>query len=261
MSAKAANRLTKKYLDDRRNDLRSLAQILDGRGIVQTVDPLKEAAREIRGGDALDWKLHIRGLRFNVSKKGDLEAQRHAKPADLSSIRLQLDIKLTGRCLHARSHCDPFRRLSVECVATGRSAGDPAGRYHSVWHLERHDPEKSGADLAHPAYHLQYGGMRLPQLGWMGNHLLLDSPRVAHPPLDGVLAVDFVVSNYFPGLWRDLRRNVKAYKELVDQAQERYWRPYALASVARWTTNDDGWDGDEVWPQVVRRGRTEVGSD
>ena len=67
------------------------------------------------------------------------------------------------------------------------------------------------------------------------------------------LAVDFVLSNYFPKLWRDLRLDGR-YKELIDRSQWRCWRPYSMASAERWSSGASEWDGLPIWPQVVYRG-------
>lgn len=245
--------MSKAYREARQKEMRQLAEILGGTGIIRNVGELNTAASKIsEGGTPYEWTLDIKDLVFSLNKKA-IDAQRHRKPSDVAEIDVQLNVRLHGRCLASGAGHDPFVRLSVECVASARRAGDVKAKYHSAWHLERQSPG-AAADLAHPAYHLQYGGMRLAPRGDAGNHLLLDSPRVAHPPLDGVLAVDFVISNYFPKRWRELRSTDRRYKDLIEAAQERYWRPYAAASSTRWSTQQCDWDGAEVWPQVVRRG-------
>ncbi len=252
MAAQDVDPDQKAYMNDRRREMRRLAEILSGTGIVRSIDPLDVAAKAISvGGVELDWKFEMKNLQFDLDP-GAIRAQRNAKPADLATVTLTLTVKLEGRCIGVDLPNDPFARLSVECLETGHRRGVAAAHY-SAWHLERDDPARSGADLAHPAYHFQYGGQQIPRLVEPGNHLLLGSPRVAHPPLDGVLAVDFVISNYLPRRWSELRRNNPGYKELVGDAQRRCWRPYAFASTARWSADDAGWDGSEVWPQVIPR--------
>ena len=244
---------TRVYVRERKRELNLLAEVLDGTGVVRSVDPLTRAIVR-KGSEPLEWHLDmVDDLLFDLDKKA-VKAQRNSKPSDLKSISLSLRVELWGRCLDRNSLYDPFLDLSVECVVTGQRK-DIEGKYHSAWHLDRDVPkaDQKRTDLAHPAYHLQYGGQRLPPLGSPGNHLLLGSPRVAHPPLDGVLAVDFVLSNYFPRLWRDLRFDAR-YKRLVDGSQRRCWRPYSMASAERWSSGTPAWDGLPIWPQVVPRG-------
>ncbi len=244
---------TRKYVKERKRELDLLAEVLDGTGVVRSVDPLTDAIVR-KGVEPLEWHLDmVDELLFDLDRKA-VKAQRNSKPSDLKSISLALKVGLQGRCLDEDALSDPFLKLSVECVVTGRRKA-MKGDYHSAWHLDRDAPKdgQKRADLAHPAYHLQYGGQRLPPLGSPGNHLLLGSPRVAHPPLDGVLAVDFVLSNYFPKLWRDLRLDGR-YKELIDRSQWRCWRPYSMASAERWSSGASEWDGLPIWPQVVYRG-------
>lgn len=245
---------TRTYVKDRKLELELLAEVLAGTGVVRSVDPLTTAIVK-KGQDPLEWHLHmVDELLFDLDRKA-VKAQRNSKPSDLKSISLSLKVGLWGRCLDKDALKDPFFELAVECVVTARRK-DTTGDYHSAWHLDRDKPPEAGkkrADLAHPAYHLQYGGQRLPPLGSPGNHLLLGSPRVPHPPLDGVLAVDFVLSNYFPKLWRDLRFDAR-YKGLIAESQWRCWRPYSMASAERWIDCAPAWDGQPIWPQVVQRG-------
>lgn len=240
---------TRKYIKDRRSELRQLAEILGGTGVVRSVDPLSDAV--VTKGDApSEWRLAMNELFFDLDPKA-VRAQRNAKPSDLAAISLTLSVGLRGLCLDRGALRDPFVKLAVECVVTGYRKGTDED-YHSAWHLDRDEPRDGRADLVHPAYHVQYGGQRLPALRSLGNHLLLGSPRIAHPPLDGVLAVDFVLTNYFPERWRDLRDD-RRYRGLVGDAQDRYWRPYSMASAERWSAGDPAWDGEPVWPQVVNR--------
>ena len=118
-----------------------------------------------------------------------------------------------------------------------------------------HSSANAGADLVHPVYHFQYGGKKLPKFKEWDKYVFLDSPRLAHPPLDAVLAIDFVISNYFPGKWRDLRDD-GAYTNLIRNAQDRCWRPYSYAVAYQWppvppVPAETAWSGEDIWPQLV----------
>lgn len=252
MTKRQTAKLRAAYFDERVSELHQLAAILSKIEGVRSVDPLNQAhVGKLEQGEC--WSLSLSGLTFDLEGE-ELEAQRHAKPPGLASVELVLDVRLEGWCVPEDSLRDPFRQLSVECVLAGTCSGETI--HHSAWHLERHGAASADGDFAHPAYHLQYGGMRLPKKMDIGHHLLLDSPRVAHPPLDAVLAIDFVVSNYMPRLWHDLRNERPEYEPLVERAQARCWRPYAQGSTARWSAEDSGWDGPDIWPQTVYRGES-----
>ena len=247
MTKRQTAKMRAAYFDERVSELHQLAAILAKVEGVRSVDPLNQAhVSKLEEGEC--WALTLVGLTFDL--EGDeLEAHRHARPPGLASVELVLDVRLEGWCEPKDSLRDPFRQLSVECILTGTRSGDTL--HHSAWHLERHSAASADGDFAHPAYHLQYGGMRLPKKIDLGHHLVLDSPRVAHPPLDAVLAIDFLVSNYMPSLWCDLRSNNPGYETLVKQAQARYWRPYALECTSHWSSEDSGWNGPAIWPQSV----------
>ena len=108
-----------------------------------------------------------------------------------------------------------------------------------AWHLDIH-PDGQESDFAHPRFHWQYGGKYVwdNTKEWFGNHLLLIPPRLAHPPLDAILAIDFVLSNYYAPAWKDLR-NDPSYSRTVATAQRLYWEPYyrAVAS-GDWSANN-----------------------
>lgn len=109
------------------------------------------------------------------------------------------------------------------------------------WHFDRHPDKRSDGkpdenpDFDHPLYHLHFGGKEINQ-GQIeyGEVLLLESPRILHPPMDIVLAVDFVLGNFYSkesGKVNDLRDN-PTYKKLVVKAQNRFWKPYFLGLAA-----------------------------
>ncbi len=56
--------------------------------------------------------------------------------------------------------------------------------------------------------------------------LLLEAPRPALAPLDGILAIDFVLSHYHGTIWEDLRLMDPRYARLRAPSMRRYWGPY-----------------------------------
>lgn len=191
--------------------------------------------------------------RFRV---GTIDAPVGAFPAHAREVDITIDLNLGGFCDDSDAH-DPLFLLTVDIVA--EASASPT-RAVSAWHLDRHPDGGSPSPEAHPIYHFQYGGRRITtRIGFdFGHTLLLEPPRVAHPPLDAILAADFVVSNYFPDSWDQLRR-APEYVDLVAQAQHRFWRPYALASARhpRWAPTASGpspsWMARDVWPQILPR--------
>lgn len=110
----------------------------------------------------------------------------------------------------------------------------------------------------HPVYHLHYGGNRLDSTiqnedHCYGDSLFLDSPRLAHPPMDAILGVDFVLTNYVSQeSFRTLRED-NQYQNLVKAAQSRVWRPYIQALAHSWSPVPDrcDWKDKTIWPQLL----------
>ena len=249
-----------RFREARERELHQLASILFNCEVIRSADPLNDAARGCRReprGNPLQWELSLDALSFNFSDE-DIQAQKHAKPPGLLLIDLVLKVKLSGDCREPEPPVNPFNMLSVECVITGGHEDDPGSSYHAAWHLDRHEFANESTGLVHPEYHFQYGGKNLPELKEFGHHVLLDSPRLAHPPLDAVLAIDFVLSNYFPRCRRQLREDSEAYTDIIRNAQCRCWKPYSYAVANYWARVPDKitWSATGIWPQLVPTIRT-----
>jgi hypothetical protein len=82
-----------------------------------------------------------------------------------------------------------------------------------------------------------------------GTGLILESPRIAHPPMDAILGIDFVLTNYFCSSRLDFREEGD-YSNLLRAAQKRIWLPYARA--LDWTKRreDNDWAPSRIWPQL-----------
>jgi hypothetical protein len=125
------------------------------------------------------------------------------------------------------------------------------------WHFDRHIGGTFDSKLVHPRYHFSFGGRRLEEhavaskIPYFDFLLLLNSPRLMHLPLDGVLAVDFVLSNFAAAMWNRLRRQ-RDYVALIGRAQRRNWKPFASALVAHWPVGakELPWQSSDVCPQL-----------
>ena len=87
-----------------------------------------------------------------------------------------------------------------------------------------------------------------------GATLILESPRIAHPPMDAILGIDFVLTNYIKSSDLGFRQE-NDYQKLLRGAQERLWMPYARALVFAWgpVPNVSEWPFILPWPQLVNR--------
>jgi hypothetical protein len=103
----------------------------------------------------------------------------------------------------------------------------------AAWHFDRHIGQQTEAGDIHPLYHVQYGGRQMKQAE-LGETLLCDAPRLLYPPMDAVLAVDFVTSNFAHEGWLALRRD-PAYIRLVSASYRDFWRPWFWCMSSVWS--------------------------
>jgi hypothetical protein len=231
-------------------ELDDLASILEDERICDDVVPLRNAGSQCRagqpGGNKKAWGYDLDRLIFRLG------SFRHAVPVDIVDVAAELSVSVTGLCVDDDE--DPFISLAVDVVIQAR--GLDSKKLYCSWHLDRHIKEDGDDDPkdAHPHYHLHYGGKRLKALASdFGEALLLDTPRLAHPPLDALLGVDFVLSNYMSIDWRRLRDDVPQYTKLIKKVQQRIWQPYAHTTNSHWERPpvDKAWSPEQIWPQLV----------
>lgn len=258
---------------ERSNDLASLGEILTRREIIRDAAPLLSAAsncRQITDEGLYGYK--IPHLIFHKLPEG---LMHHARPQGVNCVDFTIDVTvdLCGLVLDEAAEQDPFTALTVDILISGEAfIGEDVKTLKCAWHLDKHEedeepvktekqakegdkphkPRKGRSFAIHPLYHFQHGGHRVWELADYGEQLLLEPPRIAHPPLDGVLAIDFVLSNYLGDEWKLLREQDEVYVRLVREAQGRCWRPYALATAALWRANplSHVWPANDIWPQL-----------
>lgn len=155
---------------------------------------------------------------------------------------------------------DPFNRMQIDLELSGRRMrGEVQKRRYATWHFDRHEEScVPTANLAnnrqpeiHPRYHWQHGGSKSKGEDF-GQYFRAGAPRLPHPPMDVVLAADFVLSNFAGKLWLDLRRDVD-YQCAVACAHRLLWKPYVDALSRQWAEAgpDGGWPSAEIWPSLV----------
>ena len=176
---------------------------------------------------SFSWGYEFAGLEFNL----DFSELRHSKPEDAELDTVELSVSLSGACLDKAAQNDPFTHLSVNIAVHGLSKD--AEPLLSAWHLDKHQGDESLFD--HPNYHFHHGGRKIWE--WKdfdyGSHLLLESPRLDHKPLDGILAVNFVLANFAGAAWQTLKAEEARYMELIHDAEKRCHLAYAHASLER----------------------------
>ncbi|WP_162884220.1 hypothetical protein [Pseudomonas sp. UBA6323] len=232
------------------NDLRRFqtALINSASDVCRNAWVLDEAAAKCIGskpsGDS-SWGYEVSDLQFKVR----LPQKVYPSPVE-KYLDIHVDFKIEGGCTEDFSELISHLELNIVICTPKRT-------HISSWHFDRHiepaDFEDNEPEDAHPLYHFQYGGRKLDELDKEhGRILILPAPRIGHPPMDVILAVDFVLSNFAGDLWRALKSEPD-YISMVSQSQRTFWRPYLENVFSWWQTGPKPNEkfSQSLWPHLV----------
>lgn len=98
----------------------------------------------------------------------------------------------------------------------------------SSWHLD-YEPEETDRNI-HPLFHLTFGGNQMKTIkdnmaADYGDLLLMSVPRWNYYPMDAVLGIDLIFSNF---LNKDeyVKLYTGKYKQAVENSKNRLWKSY-----------------------------------
>ena len=183
------------------------------------------------------WKYSIPKVEFN-----SICLDRHIRP-NIVNEKIKEDSGYASLVLSVGCTCsteppsrnlhDPIAALALKITVQFSYLDKEINDFktlHNSWHLDRHDPTKQISSI-HPLYHYEYGGSELTKAEEFdyGNFILLDTPRIMHPPLDIVLGIDFVIKNYYDNKEHKHLTNSEIYKRYIKNAKQRIWKPYVLS--------------------------------
>ena len=235
-------------------ELLTIGDALVREGICLDVGPLKAAANQCLacGGD--HWKYDVSNLIFRLGQG------INTLPSGLATLDCRLNVRVAGLCSKANASEDPMTVVEINLILEG-SPQSTSKKYIQSWHFDRHITDENTPDplTAHPRYHFHFGGRQMEsfltelRLQCFDSILLLDGPRIPHAPLDGVLIIDFILSNFLGEKWQNLR-NDQSYRGIIYQSQTRNWKPFAFALTGHWPTplSTSSWPPADVWPHLCR---------
>lgn len=252
----------KKFKRKVADQLRKFGDALFNNQAITNKKPFEDAALQCQNGPMPD----VKGVRINTSTSWGYEISnvvfsipkdKKAKgvyPKKASCESVSVSAVVIGNYIRSDYAEDPYAHLELNVIANGKN-GDGIPMLNS-WHLDRHltDHQNKQPKEAHPIYHFQYGGkkLRLPDNNY-GTHLVLETPRLMHLPLDAILGVDFVLSNFF-GELRTRLCDIKSYHDCIKESQKSIWRPYIHSIAKFWTGYGDAnynWDEKKICPQIL----------
>ncbi|TVL16725.1 hypothetical protein AYI92_15070 [Shewanella xiamenensis] len=200
-------------------------RVLDEHGVIVSSSPLYDLIKSLERTNAtrgLSYKLYCLEFR-NVSDKQLIRCDKW-DGSGLSAY-LNLDISLVENGAFKFGDVDS---AVVEIVYEACSE-DTAELAKGAWHLDYHknNPKGSEPDFIHPSYHFHHGGRAIKDdISNYGDLLIMDAPRLMHPPLDLFLAIDFALTNFLDKrTWKNLRADT-TYQEIVKESQKNWWKDY-----------------------------------
>jgi len=250
-------------------DLRKLSDVIYDYFPTAEIGSFESAITELRNKDIIPqipekasnnnlWGYNLGRLIFNFDT-----IPRHTLPENCKDLKLILDIKIIGNCNDLKSLKDPFEWLEFNIVIEGSDfSGDEIKPLITSYHLDRHiiNEGDGEAEFPHPIYHFQFGGRKLATKENVidtGNILLFDSPRIAHYPMEAILGIDFMLSNFFPLIWKKIKSESSEYINLLEEYQVLFLKPYIHTHASQWPysvgdiSTNGIWNPNMICPQLI----------
>ncbi len=167
-------------------------------------------------------KIIFQNINLGRSPKGEF--------INHSNVKLNLDISFQAN-INAKSKEIEISNSSVAFNIKTGSWSSGADSSIMSWHLDTETP-KTTDEFIHPLFHFHFGGHQItsnPDI-YYGNILLLSAPRIMHPPLDFILAFDFIIHNFYDEQQRKPIVTDKDYKPIINRIKRSCWKPYFIAA-------------------------------
>jgi hypothetical protein len=227
------------------SDARSIVKILENKNNIPTYDYIN--------ANPNNWG-------YDVSIMLPLTILSGMKPLSIQLSSLEFSMKIIANSANYKNdYYDPLVYLEFNLLTIGYSTNGRGGMVHSL-HLDRH-PNNSYSDDPHPKYHFQFGGRKLSEKitndAEYGKNMFFDAPRIMHYPMDFILGIDFILSNYYSSVWNTLKETNHQYNSLIAKYQEIFLKPYFNSMSQHWSirtpfTQRD-WNTQDICPQIVER--------
>ncbi len=221
---------------------------------------LEKIISTCRKNDDDTWEYSLTKLEFK-----NINIERHTRPLKVNKLA-NAGEGIAKVLLSVSCHCnsghneekieDPIKSLATkfivqfEYIEDGKP--DELKIIQSSWHLDKHSPEKP-PDSSHPLYHYEFGGTEITKdIDFnFGDFFLIDTPRIMHPPLDIVLAIDFIIKNYYKKEDHISLTGQELYKRYVKNAQFRIWKPYAISFASNFYEFGEATIIDRIYSQNI----------
>lgn len=236
------------FRNERAKDLRQLSQLLSrivGGDVTTSV--LETVISQLQNKDFIP-KLKDGSTNENIwgydieDFKMPLDTLSHVKPQDITKGEVILNMKLRAKIEHWNTFNDPFVELAYNVMIKG--VGEKT--YHFGFHIDKHIGNTNTKE-PHPIYHLQYNFNPTKSNNRnLGDLFYIDTPRIMHKPVDFILGIGFLTSNFYPIAFESLK-DEREFVKLQQSYQTAIWKPYFHTLANNWKPFTEG---DIVWNPI-----------
>ncbi|MDN5048583.1 hypothetical protein [Aliarcobacter butzleri] len=244
--------MDKEYIINMASDLTELAEILKEVGI-------DTSQFYTISGQLKQLPLKYKLLPFKIEIKDDEKfPKRLSHKNSARNLELFFDLEIECNTTNFIGNKDPFSQYSFNVVIKGRNKNNANSKLIYAIHFDKHNFEEqqegNTPHQTHPAYHFQFGGNKLEDEEKLdsGRALFLDAPRIMHHPMELILGMDFILSNFFPNIWNKIKP-LPAYKKILKKYQKDFILPYFKSVVEHFEGTSTVWNTQEIYPQLIQR--------
>ncbi len=192
------------------------------------------------------WGYTVSDIKFKVEES----ALRHISPTGFTNVEVIIDLDVESKISEWDKLNDPFISLNFRSLIRGTNS--KTGKVHYLgFHIDRHNGGKPNE--IHPLYHLQYvqnSRIKAKDEFDHGETMQLDVPRMMHLPMELILGVSTILSNFSPSIYSKLIQD-RQFVNLCKDYQEKIWRPYFNSLENYWIKNPIEWDPKLNCPYLV----------
>ncbi|MCT4326391.1 hypothetical protein HZP16_09815 [Elizabethkingia anophelis] len=194
------------------------------------------------------WGYSLKELKFSVEPS----TLKHVRPTGFSNLEVIIDIDVVSKNSEWKNLNDPFEILNFRTLLKGINKITNKTHYLG-FHIDRHNGATTNE--IHPLYHIQYlqnSKVKPKDEFDHGDSLQLDIPRMMQLPMELMLGVSVIMSNFAPELYEKLLKD-RQFVNLTKEYQERVWRPYFNSLESYWLSpmNSRVWDPKLNCPYLI----------
>lgn len=236
----------KTFVTTMASDLQMLCDVISRENkIIRSVSSLSKIISTLKKSNKFEYDLSPLEFIF-------VDYPRHLSHKKVSNLRLLFTMKLSGNHSNIPNYLDSFNSLEFNIVVYGTNINNIQSELAYSLHFDRHIEGGHEPDEVHPIYHFQYGGRKVKEKDIdYGQALFMDTPRIMHHPMDIFLGLDFLLSNFFPTTWRNLKKDGR-YNNIIRKYQKYFVYPYFKIIANHFEeSHKQAWHSQNIFPQLI----------